>query len=96
MARVELAAAAAADLDALIESRSLPDDTRRRVKRSLKVLQRFPRIGPELGGRWAGFRFLLGPWRWLLVVYTYDEAEDRALIVTIQDARTSTAATVER
>jgi len=53
-------------------------------------------MGPELGGRWEGFRFLLGPWRWLLLVYVFIEAEDRAVVVTIQDARSSTAATAGR
>ena len=93
MARVELAAAAVEDLDALIRTHTLPADTRPRVARSLRVLERFPLIGPSLTGRWEGFRFLLGPWRWLLVVYVFIEAEDRVVVVTIQDARSSTAAT---
>lgn len=93
MARVELSAAAVEDLDTLIASHSLPHDTRARVRRSLAPLQRFPRMGPELGGRWEGFRFLLGPWRWLLLVYVFFEPEDRVVVVTVQDARSSTAAT---
>lgn len=43
-----------------------------------------------------GFRFLLGPWRWLLIVYVFIEPENRVVAVTIQDARSSTAATVVR
>jgi hypothetical protein len=93
MARVELAAAAVEDLDGLIRSHSLPPDTRARVARSLRVLERFPLIGPALPGRWEGFRFLLGPWRWLLIVYVFIEDEDRVVVVTIQDARSSSAAT---
>ena len=50
-------------------------------------------MGPALNGRWEGFRFLLGPWRWLLLVYVVIESEDRIVVVTIQDARSSTAAT---
>lgn len=96
MAKVELAAAAVADLDRLIRTHSLPADRKRRVKRSLVALQRFPRLGPELVGRWAGFRSLLGPWRWMLIVYVYIEDEDRVVVVTIQDARSSNAATAER
>ena len=58
----------------------------------MRALGRFPRLGPELGGRWSGFRFVLGPWRWMLVVYVYFEEEDRVVIVTVQDARSSRAA----
>jgi len=32
-----------------------------------------------------------GPWRWMLVVYVYFEDDDRVVIVTIQDARSSRA-----
>lgn len=96
MASVELAASAVEDLDALIRTRSLPPDTRARVALSLRPLERFPLIGPELGGRWAGFRFVLGPWRWLLLVYVYLDAEDRVVVVTVQDARSVTAAARSR
>jgi plasmid stabilization system protein ParE len=93
MASVELARAAVDDLDALVRSHSLPADTRGRVVRSLRALQRFPRIGQALSGRWEGFRFLLGPWRWMLFVYVYLEEEDRVVVVTIQDARSATSVT---
>lgn len=96
MARVELAKAAVEDLDTLIRTHSLPPDTRARVARSLRGLEQFPLMGPALTGRWEGFRFLLGPWRWLLLVYVYIESEDRVVVVTIQDARSSTAATASR
>jgi hypothetical protein len=93
VAHVELAVAAVEDLEALIRTHSLPADTRARVARSLSPLERFPLIGPALSGRWEGFRFLLGPWRWLLLVYVFIEAEDRVIVVTMQDARASTPAT---
>jgi hypothetical protein len=89
VARVELAKGAVEDLDRLIRSHSLPSDTRERLKRSLRPLQRFPLLGPALEGRWTGFRFVLGPWRWMVVVYVYLEPEDRVAIVTIQDSRSS-------
>jgi plasmid stabilization system protein ParE len=92
VARVELAAAAVQDLDRLIRSHSLPLDTRERVRRSIAPLERFPMLGAELGGRWSGFRFLLGPWRWMILVYVVFEDEDRAVIVTIQDGRSSSFA----
>ena len=79
--------AAVEDLERLVVTHSLPADTRERVRRSLQPLARFPLLGASLGGRWEGFRFVLGPWRWLIVVYVYDEAEDRVAVVTVQDGR---------
>jgi hypothetical protein len=96
VARVELALAAVEDLDTLIRTHSLPPDTRARVARSLRGLQAYPHMGPALSGRWEGFRFLLGPWRWMVLVYVFAEAEDRVVVVTIQDARSSTAVTASR
>ncbi len=93
MTRVELAQAAVEDLDALIRTHSLPADTRARVARALRALEQLPRMGPALTGRWQGLRFLLGPWRWLLLVYTYIEGDDRVVVVTIQDARASSSVT---
>jgi hypothetical protein len=93
---VDLAAAAVEDLDALIGALSLPADTRARVVRSLRGLQRFALTGPALSGPWEGFRFMLGPWRWMLLVYVFLEHDDRVVVVTIQDARSSTAATSVR
>ena len=93
MARVELAAAAAEDLDRLIVTHSLPANTKVRVQRTLRPLERFPLLGAELDGGWENFRFVLGPWRWMVVVYAYLEDEDRVVVVTIQDGRSSTAPT---
>jgi hypothetical protein len=56
-------------------------------------LEQFPSMGSALSGRWGGFRFLLGPWRWMLLVYVYLEAEERVVVVTIQDARSASSAT---
>jgi hypothetical protein len=91
--QVKLSAVAVEDLERLILTHSLPGDTRQRVVRSLRPLQRFPRIGHALDGRWSRFRFVLGPWRWLLIVYAYDEQRDEVLAVTMQDARSFSAAT---
>jgi hypothetical protein len=91
VAAVELAVAAVEDLDALIRTHSLPADTRPRVARSLRSLGQFPLMGAALDGRWEGFRFVLGPWRWLLLVYVFIESEDRVVVVTIQDGRSSAA-----
>jgi plasmid stabilization system protein ParE len=96
VARVELAAAAVEDLDQLMASHELPGDTRARVARSLRALAEFPAMGRELTGRWAGMRFLVGPWRWMLLVYVVLDERERVVVVTIQDARAAAAATSER
>jgi plasmid stabilization system protein ParE len=92
MATIEVTRLAREELRALIESRRLPDDTRERVKRSLRTLEDFPRAGKQLSGVWRDCRALIGPWGWLIVVYIYVEAEDRVVIVAFHDARTSDAA----
>jgi hypothetical protein len=91
--RVLIAPGAAADLARLITTHSLPADTPSRVRRSIEPLAHFPLLGASLEGRWRDFRFVLGPWRWMLIVYVYDEEADLVAITTIQDGRTSTAAT---
>ena len=93
MARVELSAAAVDDLERLILTHSLPTDTKARVARSLRPLERFPLLGASLEGRWADFRLVLGPWRWMVIVYAFQEAEDRAIVVTMQDGRSARSPT---
>lgn len=93
MAEVRLSTVAVEDLDRMIVTHSLPPDTRDRVKRSLRVLERFPNIGRQLDGRWHPMRFILGPWRWMLIVYSFEESSSLILVLTIQDARSSAAAT---
>lgn len=92
MTTVKISAIAVEDLNRMIVTHSLPVDTAQRVKHSLRMLERFPRIGRELEGRWRPFRFILGPWRWLLILYVYDEEADVVLVATFQDARSSSAA----
>ncbi|HEV7162443.1 MAG TPA: type II toxin-antitoxin system RelE/ParE family toxin [Solirubrobacteraceae bacterium] len=93
MAGVELSLAASERLDRMIVTHSLPANTRLRVGRSLLTLARFPSMGRRLEGEWSGFRFILGPWRWLLIVYVYDDTAERVLVVNFQDARSSSAVT---
>ena len=93
--RVELTQAAVEDLERLIFTHSLPADTKHRVKRSLRPLEDFQYMGAPLEGRWEGFRFLLGPWRWMLIVYEYFEDEKRVVAETIQDGRSAGAATAK-
>jgi hypothetical protein len=96
VSRVLIAAEAAADLARLIATHSLPADTPSRVRRSIEPLAHFQLLGASLEGRWRDFRFVLGPWRWMLIVYAYDDESDLVAVVTIQDGRTSTAATSRR
>jgi len=93
LAKVRLSVSAVEDLDRMVITHSLPGDTRMRVQRSLRVLEQFPRIGRPLEGRWAPMRVILGPWRWMLIIYSYEEPDDIVLIVAFQDARSSAAAT---
>jgi plasmid stabilization system protein ParE len=96
VARLELAAAAVEDFEQLIFTHSLPADTKARVRRSIERLEQFPLLGGALGGRWQGFRFLLGPWRWMVIVYVYLEEEQRVVVVTIQDGRSAASPTASR
>ena len=96
MSRVLFAPTAAADLARLITTHSLPADTPSRVRRSIEPLARFPLLGASLERRWRDYRFLLGPWRWMLIVYAYHDKADVVAVVTIQDGRTSTAASSSR
>jgi plasmid stabilization system protein ParE len=87
--RVELSDVAVAELDALIALHHLPDDTRQRVACSLRALEQFPNAGRGLTGPLSGLRMLVGPWRWLLLVYIVLPDDDRVIVVSAQDARRS-------
>jgi plasmid stabilization system protein ParE len=93
VARVIVTPRAVADLRAMIDALGLPPDALRRVQRSLRTLERFPRAGRVLAGRWAGTRFLVGPWSWMVLVYVPDEGDDAVFVVAAHDARSSSAAT---
>lgn len=95
MATVIVSPQARDDLDELIRELKLPPDTRQRVKKRLRSLEHFP-ARQELSGKWEGFRFVLGPWGWMLMVFTFDEKTDEVVIATIQDARTSASVTADR
>jgi plasmid stabilization system protein ParE len=96
VARVVVAERAQANLRAMIRTHSLPASARERVRAAISPLAEFPQLGPELRGRWSRFRFILGPWPWMLIVYHWDEASETVVVVTIQDARSAAAATGER
>lgn len=96
MARVVVTDQARADLARLIRTHSLPPSTRERVGRSLAPLAEFPLLGVPLTGRWAPRRFVLGPWRWMLLVYRVEEASDLMIILAIVDGRSAGSPTVDR
>lgn len=96
MARVEWSVEAARSLDRLIQTHSLPSDTRERVRRSLRPLEQFPLIGPAVRARGHELRFILGPWRWMIIVYVYLRDDDRVVIVSVEDGRSSTSVTSRR
>jgi plasmid stabilization system protein ParE len=92
VARVVVTESARADLRSMIITHSLPSTTTGRVRASLATLAEFPQLGPALEGRWTGLRFVLGPWPWMLLVYAWDEDAGVVSVVTIQDARSGSAA----
>ena len=97
MTRVEVSRAAADDIARLRVTHSLPPDTNERIRVSLRALEQFPRLGTALESpEWACLRFLLGPWRWMVIVYEIHDDGDRVVVVTVQDGRSSIAATAPR
>ena len=96
MASVVVTPTARRNLASLIETRFLPALTPERIRRALDPLHDFPRLGATLEGRWAGMRFILGPWRWMILVYRYDEVTDEVAVVTIQDSRSARSASASR
>jgi hypothetical protein len=97
MARVVVSPSARDSLELLIKTHSLPSTTKTRVKRSLNRLGRFPLLGRAIEeGRWSGYRFILGPWRWLVILYKYDEESDTLMVASFEDGRSSAGGTASR
>lgn len=92
MATIVVTEAAATSLAELIDSHTLPDDTADRIRKTLAPLERFPRFGPALDPARPELRFLIGPWRWLVIVYTYREAEDLVGVLAFEDGRSARSA----
>jgi plasmid stabilization system protein ParE len=96
VAQVIITPRARRDVDEAISALNLPGDTWIRIARSLRALETFPLAGPELAGRWAPARFVLGPWPWMIMVYRYEESTDRVYVVAMHDGRSATSATAMR
>lgn len=96
MASVIVTPTAQRNLDALIATHSLPESTRERFRQSLEQLRVFPLVGVLLPSRQPELRFILGRWRWMIVIYPYYEDNDQVRIVSVQGARSARSATSSR
>jgi plasmid stabilization system protein ParE len=96
VAKVIITPRARRDVDEAVSALKLPDDTWARIARSLRALETFPLAGPELAGRWAPARFVLGPWSWMIMLYRYEESTDRVYVIAMHDGRSATSATATR
>lgn len=96
MAQVIVTPQARRDVDEAISALGLPDNAWTRIARSLRPLETFPLSGPELGGRWAPTRFVVGPWSWMILLYRYEQSSDRVYVVAMHDGRSATSATATR
>jgi hypothetical protein len=79
--------AAIEQLDRLIVAHSLPIETRVRLRRSLVRLAAFPHLGPALPPPNDDVRFIVGPWRWMLILSTRVDVRDAVVVVAIEDVR---------
>jgi plasmid stabilization system protein ParE len=96
VAQVVVTPQAQRDAGEAISALNLPDDAWTRIGRSLRVLETFPLAGPELAGRWAPARFVIGPWSWMILLYRYEESSDLIYVVAMHDSRSAASATAGR
>jgi len=96
VAQVIVTPQAQRDVEEAVSTLNLPNDTWARIARSLRVLETFPLAGPELAGRWAPARFVLGPWSWMILLYRYEDSSDRVYVVAMHDGRSAASATMTR
>ena len=96
MTQLVVTETAARSLTGLIDSHSLPLDTRERVRLTLEPLKRHPLFGAALDPASPQLRFLIGPWRWFVIVYAYREVDDTVAILAFEDGRSARSATTRR
>jgi plasmid stabilization system protein ParE len=96
VAKIIVTPQARRDVDEAISALGLPNDTWARIVRSLRVLETFPRAGPELTGHWVPTRFVLGPWSWMILLYHYADSLDRIYVVAMHDGRSAMSAMATR
>jgi len=92
VAQIVITDQARRDIELAAAVLKLPPTVWTRIARSLRKLEAFPLAGPQLGGRWAPTRFILGPWPWMILLYRYDESADRVFVVAMHDARSGGSA----
>lgn len=96
MAQIVVTPRAQRDVDEAISVLNLPGDAWTRIGRSLRVLETFPLAGPELTGRWAPARFVIGPWSWMILLSRYEESSDLVYVVAMHDGRSAASARAGR
>lgn len=92
MAQIVVTEQAARDPDLLIEFLTLPESTGDRVRNRLVLLSRAPAAGKSLGPPFGAARWIVGPWKWMVIVYVFDASDDRVDVVAFQDGRSHAAA----
>jgi plasmid stabilization system protein ParE len=93
LASVIVTPTAQRNLATLIRTHSLPHSTLARFRQSLQPLRDFPLIGARLPRPGPELRFVLGPWRWMVIVYRYYDESAQVRIISIHDARSATSPT---
>jgi len=96
MTKVIVTRRATTELDRLIRTHSLPESTRTRVREAIRPLGSYPLLGVQAGPAERGARYILGPWRWMLIVYWFDADIDRVDVLSIEDARRGDSVTAHR
>lgn len=91
MAHVIVSARAREDLVRLRFTHRLPLNTWARVLRSVDHLTFAPLAGRAMSGDLEGFRSVLGPWPWMVIVYRYWEEIDAVAILRVYDGRSEEA-----
>jgi plasmid stabilization system protein ParE len=94
--RVTVTPHAVADLRRLVAGLGLAGDPIARVRRSLRILERFAKAGRALTGRWEDTRSLVGPWPWMILVYVHDADDDAVFVIAVHDGRSASSATTYR
>jgi plasmid stabilization system protein ParE len=92
MATIIVTPQAQRDIEAAISALELPADSWGRIAVSLRVLETFPLAGPQLEGRWAPLRSIVGPWRWMILLYRFEQSSDQVFVIAMHDARSAGSA----
>lgn len=89
MASVIVTPTAQRNLDDITATHTLPETTLDRFGESVAPLRQFPRMGTIVSRRTGDLRYILGPWRWMIILYRYYEDADQVRIVSVHDGRSA-------